>query len=172
LKIYYDTRAIADEIKVALDQIAERHGLADHWHPLLVCSAIEALGSPFKALAVHSVLGPALAKSGVDLVRASMPMKAVERLKSPSSQQVNRMMDAVAFAVASHKVPAAGDVLFRNSLRLFLAKPRLTMRTANGDASEVVRLRPSFLRAVEYLSEGEVIRKVEQGWVLAWDHRY
>lgn len=71
MKLHYDVDAVADEVRLALDGIAQRHGLGGHWHPLMVCIGVEVLASPMKALASHNKLGLAVAGLGVDLYAAS-----------------------------------------------------------------------------------------------------
>jgi hypothetical protein len=168
MKIHYDVEVIADEMRAALDQIAERHGLQAYWHPLMVCVAVEVMASPMKALAGQNRIGLAVAQRGVNLYRVCRLMKAVERIKSPDSQQINFMMDAVVIALASKKAALTQEILHRDALRIFLGRPKLTLQTANGGKAEITRLRPSFMRSLEYLTEGEVIENTDDGWALRY----
>jgi hypothetical protein len=139
------------------------------YSPLAVCCVLEAIASPLKFQITATPLTHDLGMAGVHTYMASRLPAVVELLKSPHSQIVNPMMDAITAAVHRNKGPVPDQNLFRDTLRVHLKRPRLTQAGIPKALAEDASLAPAFQSAKAYLKEGGVIVCTDDGhaWQIA-----
>lgn len=150
------------EVTRAINAAVTPYGLHTY-SPLAVYAVLDAIASPLKSLAPNGPLAWDVCDKGLQTYYASRLAAAVERLKSPSSLVVNPMMDAIVVALARHEKPMPVHLLFRNTLRAFLARPRLTCAGIPAALRANSSLDPAFKSACGYLVNGHVIALSEDG---------
>lgn len=150
------------DVTRAINAAVTPYGLHTY-SPLAVYAVLDAIASPLKALAPNGPLAWDVCDKGLQTYDASRLAAAVERLKSPSSVIVNPMMDAIVVALARHENPMPVHLLFRNTLRAFLARPRLTFAGIPAALRANTSLDPAFASARDYLARGHVIALSDDG---------
>ena len=164
---YYDHEAIRDDVSAALEEVFKRHGLPSFWHPLAVSATIEVLASPLKYQLQATPLTVEVGRIGGQLYAASRLVLAVELAKSPHSQTINPMMDAIARALAKQRGPLSDELMLRNALRIHLGRPRLSLAVATNGDGPIGWLHASYKRARGYLETAKIIEQNEdERWQL------
>lgn len=156
---------MVEDVTRAINAAVTPYGLHTY-SPLAVYAVLDAIASPLKSLAPKGPLAWDVCEKGWQTYHASRLAAAVERLKSPSSLIVNPVMDAIVVALAHYGKPMPVDLLFRNTLRVFLARPRLTFAGVPAALRANSSLDPAFRSARGYLVRGHVIALNEAG--TAW----
>ena len=119
---------------------------------------VSALKAPLKWLVAESPTTKNLGQLGTKAFLASRLVMEVELLKSPHSQSVNPMMDAIALTLLRSKQPVSTEDLLKRAVKRYLMRWPIGERTNwqnNADAS--------FSSALSYLEEGDVILRTEDG---------
>ena len=158
---------MSEEIARAVNLAVSKYGFGHHNEPLVVYALMDFMGSPLKSLLSKGPLARDVGMKGFDAFMASRIAAAVEVLKSPSSLIVNPMMDAIAAAVARHDGPTPDNLLFRNTLRVFLQRPRLSLAGVPAALRKNGSLQSAFGSACGYLQQGGVIARISDG--TAWE---
>ncbi len=159
---------MAADVTRAINAAVSPYGLHTY-SPLAIYAVLEAIASPLKSLATNGLLAWDVCEKGLPTYYASRLAVAVERIKSPSSLIVNPMMEAIVVALAAHEKPVPVHLLFRNTLRVFLARPRLTCAGIPAALRANSSLDPAFESARGYLSRDHVIALTDDGnaWQLS-----
>ena len=160
---FYDFDAMRRDVAQALEEAFAKHSIATLYFPLAVCTVLEVMASPLKFQNSATPLTHEMGRAGVDVYLASRLPRAVELLKSPHSQIVNPMMDAIAAAIHRHKGPVPDQNLLRDALRVHLKRPRLTKAGVPKALRKDASLAPAFQSAKEYLEKRGVITRTEDG---------
>jgi hypothetical protein len=158
MRRFYDGDQILEDVNRALAEALSKHGL-QVWDLLGITTVLEAIASPMK-FQIQRIAGHDLGMKGVETYIASTIPRRVALLQSPDSVTVNPMMEAIAVALQRNKVPLEEEALRLAAYRVFLSKPRATIRSAENENSS---LSPAFSSARDYLAEGRVICRTEQG---------
>lgn len=165
---YFDIDAMRSEVTASLEEIFTRHGLENSWQPLAVSLTIDALGSPLKYQLQATPLSVEVGRIGGKLYAAARLVLAVEAAKSPHSQTVNPMMDAIALAVSKSRTPLSDDLLFRNAMRVFFGRPRLSSKAAASGEGQIGPMSSAFKSALVYLETARVVERSPNGlWQLS-----
>lgn len=166
---YYDGPKLISDLQRAVEQVLTEHGLGSTYGLLPVCAMLEVMASPLKHLIAVSPLTRRMGELGVEIYyRSHLPMR-VALAQSPHSMVVNPMMEAMAAAVARHTAPLPDELLLRDTLRVFLDRPRLTVKGVPKALTADPSLLPAFGSAKQYLQEAEIIQPTPDGrsWALA-----
>lgn len=155
---HYDGEKLLQDVSRALDEAFGRHGL-QKWDLLAVTTVLEAVSSPIK-LQIQRIAGHELGVKGVDAYIASTIARRVALLQSPHSLVVNPVMESIVVALTRAKTPMEEEALRLAAYGVFLSKPRATIRSAQKENSS---LSPAFSSVRDYLAEGRIISKTEQG---------
>lgn len=160
---FYDFDAMRRDVTKALEEAFAKHAIDTLYSPLAVCTVLEVMASPLKFQIAATPLTHDIGTAGVDIYLASRLPRTVELLKSPHSQIVNSMMDAIIAAIEKHKKPLPDKNLLRDALRVHLQRPGLANPGVPGALEENASLKPAFQSARAYLEEGGVITCTEDG---------
>jgi hypothetical protein len=146
---------------LALEQALSKHGL-ETFGLLGVTTVLEAIASGLKLHNLQGIAGQEMGELGQKAYSASTIPRRIALLQRPSSATVNPMMESIAVALKRSKSPLEEEALRLASYRVFLSKPRATIRSSEQENSS---LSPAFSSARDYLIEGLVIVRTETG---AW----
>jgi len=160
MKRHYDGDQILADVNRALEAALGKHGV-QIYSLLGVTTVLEAIASPLK-FQVQKIAGHDLGMLGCETYYASTVARRVALLQSPHSETVNPMMESIVVALRRAKAPLEEDALRLAAYRVFLSKPRATVRSAEKENSS---LSPAFSSARDYLTEGQIISKTDAG---AW----
>ena len=152
-----------DDVARAVALVLSKYGFHNHYEPLVVYAVLDAIGSPLKSLMTKGPLAQDVGIKGFDAFMASRIAAAVEVLKIPSSLIVNPMMDAIVAVVSSHDGPTPDSLLFRNTLRVFLGRPRLSLAGVPAAMRKEASLQSAFGSACSYLEQGGVMARTSDG---------
>ena len=155
---YYDGDKLLEDVSSALKEALDKHGV-QIYSLLGVTTVLEAIASPLK-FQVQKIAGHELGNLGCETYYASTIARRVALLQSPHSDTVNPMMESVVVTLTRAKAPLEEGALRLATYRVFLSKPRATIRSAE---KENTSLSPAFSSARDYLAEGRVISRTEQG---------
>jgi len=158
MKRHYNAEAIREDLNTAIEAALERHGL-NIYSLLGVCCVVETMASPFKLQRLQGIIGRRMGLLGQEAYEASRLAQAVALLQAPDSKVVNPLMECIGFALLNAKKALSDEELERDTLRIYLRRPRLTLagvpKARTLDASFV----PAFDSAKSYLLEGGIIRR-------------
>lgn len=173
MRRFYDEQKIIDDVNQALQQALSPHGL-NTYSLLGLCAVMEVIGSPFKLQLTQGKIGRPMGLLGLRAYYASRLARAVAALQSPHSIVVNQLMECMALALAKTTKPLPEQDLERDTLRIFLNKPRLTLAGMPKARKHDSSFEPAFQSARGYLLDGEVIeQESETGhWQLVETYRY
>ncbi len=155
---YYDGDKLLEDVSRALEEALGKHGV-QVYSLLGVTTVLEAIASPLK-FQVQKIAGHDLGVLGCKTYYASTIPRRVALLQSPHSETVNPMMESIVAALTHAKAPLEEMDLRLAAYRVFLSKPRATIRSAEKENSS---LSPAFSSARDYLAEGRVISRTETG---------
>lgn len=155
---YYDGDKLLEDVSRALEEALGKHGV-QIYSLLGVTTVLEAIASPLK-FQVQKIAGHELGMRGCETYYASTIPRRVALLQSPHSETVNPMMESIVVALTRAKAPLDEAALRLAAYRVFLSKQRATIRSAEKENSS---LSPAFSSARDYLAEGRVISRTEQG---------
>lgn len=158
MRRFYDGDQILEDVNLALEEALSKHGL-QIWDLLGITTVLEAIALPMK-LQVQRIAGHDLGVKGVETYFASRISRRVALLQSPVSVIVNPMMEGIAVALQRAKEPLSERRLRLAAYRLVLKEPKVTIKTADQQNSS---LSSAFSSARDYLAEGRVISRTEQG---------
>jgi hypothetical protein len=161
MKRFYDYDTIVRDVTEALRVALEPHQL-DIWHPLALCAVIEAAASPLKAQVAGPLLMRKVGRDGVDVYLASRLAQRVEVLKSPSSEVVNPMMDAIVLALLK-KGAIPQERLFREALKVYLGLSGRPKAEIDASLGANANLGHTLNSALNYLQEGGVVERSADG---------
>lgn len=160
MRKFYDGELILSDVSQAIEGALAKHGI-DVWSLLGVTTVFAAIGSPLK-VQVQGIAGSRLGTLGLKAYAASTIPRRVALLQSPGSQTVNPMMEGIVVALQKAGEPLIEDRLRLAAYRVFLWKPRASLRSAEKQNSSIA---PGFSSARDYLEEGRIIDRGEIG---AW----
>lgn len=166
---HYDGDKLLEDVNRALEKALSEHGV-QIYSLLGVTTVLEAIASPLK-YQVQKIAGHDLGMLGCETYYASTIPRRIALLQSPHSETVNPMMESIAVGLQRAKSPLYDDALRLTAYRVFLSKPRATIRSAERENSS---LSSAFSSARDYLTKGHVISRAEAGtWQLneLWEMR-
>ena len=159
MKRQYDGDKLLEDVSRALEEALSKHGV-QVYSLLAVTTVLEAIASPLKFHNLQGKVGQEMGRLGQQSYYASTIPRRVALLQSPDSETVNPMMESIVVALTRSEAPLEEAALRLAAYRVFLSKPRATIRSAEKENSS---LSPAFSSARDYLSEGRVISRTELG---------
>lgn len=156
---FYDGDKLLEDVSRALEEALGKHNV-EIYSLLGVTTVLEAIASPLKLHRLQGKAGQEMGGLGQEAYYASTIPRRVALLQSPHSETVNPMMESIVVALTRAKAPLDEAALRLAAYRVFLSKPRATIRSAEKENSS---LSPAFSSARDYLTEGRVISRTEQG---------
>ncbi len=157
VKRYFDGDKLIEDVTRALEEALGKHGVPIY-SLVGVTTVMEALASPLKLQNLNGKAGQEMGRLGQLAYDASTIPRRVALLQSPHSKTVNPMMESIVVALTRAKAPLEEAALRLAAYRVFLSKPRATIRSAEKENSS---LSPAFSSARDYLAEGHVISRIE-----------
>jgi hypothetical protein len=156
---HYDGDKLLEDVSRALNEALGKYGVPIY-SLLGVTTVMEAIASPLKLQNMKGKAGQEMGRLGQLAYYASTIPRRVALLQSPHSETVNPMMESIVVALTRAKAPLEEAALRLAAYRVFLSKPRATIRSAEKENSS---LSPAFSSARDYLAEGHVISRTELG---------
>lgn len=156
---YYDGDKLIEDVSRALEEALGKHRV-QVYSLLGVTTVLEAIASPLKYHNLQGKAGQKMGQLGQQAYYASTIPRRVALLQSPHSETVNPMMESIVVALTRAEVPLEETALRLAAYRVFLSKPRATIRSVEKQDSSPS---PAFSSARDYLAEGHVISRTKQG---------
>lgn len=156
---HYNGDQMLDDVSLALEQALQKHGV-ETYSLLGITTVLESIASGLKLQNLQGIAGHEMGKIGQAAYGASTIPRRIALLQRPHSQTVNSMMESIVVALGRTKLPPEDDGLRLAAYRVFLSKPRATVKLADKDNSS---LSPAYSSARDYLTEGSIISRTETG---------